>query len=139
MRARSNELRPDGKSVGKPRAGRGKIEAPGLLCSEAILHQAGGCRKQHIRRDAREDDEIDVGGIRFGLREEGPGGFGRKMRGCHAIFHHVALADAGALADPGVVGRDHFLEVGVGHHLGRNVAGDTRNFCRDAMRHNSPW
>src|SRR5579859_647133 len=61
------------------------------------------------------------------------------MRTGGAIFSDVALADAGARADPFVVGRDHFLEVGVGKHLGGNIACNTRDFCRDAVRHVSPW
>src|SRR5579859_456004 len=61
------------------------------------------------------------------------------MRTGGAIVRDMTFADAGARADPFVVGRDHFLEVGVGKYLGGNIACNTRDFCRDAVRHVSPW
>jgi len=45
----------------------------------------------------------------------------------------VAFPDAGACHDPFVVGLDDFLQIRVGHHLGRNVPGYTRDFCREAV------
>src|ERR1700676_3179048 len=60
------------------------------------------------------------------------------MRAGSAALGDVALTDAGAGANPFVVGGDHFLKVGVCEHLGGNVAGDAGDFSRDAVRHDSP-
>src|SRR2546429_7709985 len=56
-----------------------------------------------------------------------------------SLFHDVAFADAGTRANPLVVGVDDFLEIRVAHHFWRDVAGDAGDFCRDAVRHISPW
>src|SRR5213595_3280851 len=50
----------------------------------------------------------------------------------------VPFSGSGARSDPFVAGRNHFLQIRVGHHLWRNVTGYTRNFCRNAVGHDSP-
>ena len=138
VRPRTDELRADRERIRKPRARGGKVETPGALRADAALHQARGCGKKHVRRNTGQDNQVDVRRIRFGLCEQRFRSFRGQMRTGHAFFHDVALADAGARANPLVAGLDDFLEIRVGHHFRRNVAGNARDFCRDAVGHVSP-
>ena len=61
------ELGAHGECVGKSRARGRKIEAPGIFCTQLVLHEAGGGRKHHVRRNGGEDDQIDFGWVGFGL------------------------------------------------------------------------
>ncbi len=138
VRARTNELRAHGQRVSKSGARRGQVKTPRFFRADTFLHQAGGGGKKHVRGDAGEHNEFDLRGIRPGLRQHRLCSFRGHVRGGRAIFHDVAFADAGARADPFVIRFNDFLQVRVGHHLGRNVAGYTRNFCGDGMGHDAP-
>src|SRR5579859_99978 len=135
----ANELRADRECIGKAGAGGGKVKAPGFFRADAILNKAGGGGKHHIRSNARNYDQFDLGGVGSGFGQEGFCSFRGEMGASRAIGGNVALADTGAGPNPFVICRDHFLEVGVGEHLRRNVRCDTRDFCRDAVGHDSPW
>ena len=69
VRARADKLRAHRERVRKSRACRGKVEAPRALRANAALHQARRCREKHVRRYARQNNEINFLGIGFGLRE----------------------------------------------------------------------
>src|SRR6266478_5585201 len=116
----------------------GQIEPPRLLRTDTFLHQAGRGREKHVGGNTGEHDQVDLRRIRPGLQQHGLCSFGGHVRGGHAILHDVAFADAGARADPFVICLDDFLEVGVGHHLRRNVGGYTHDFCRDGVGHGAP-
>ena len=61
-----------------------------------------------------------------GLRERLDRRLLRQVRRGHAGIDDVALADAGALQDPLVVGVDHALEIVVGQQPRRHVGGERR-------------
>src|SRR5215467_162696 len=104
VRARTYELRADRERIGESGASRGKVESPGVLGADTILHQAGCSRKKHVRRYAREDNHVDFGGIGVGAGQDLFGGFGGQVRGSHAWFGDVAFPNAGARADPFIAG-----------------------------------
>ena len=137
MRA-SGELGTDGERVGETGAGRGEVEAPGFSGAELVLNKTGGGGKHHVRGDGGEDDQVDFVGIGFGLGEKGFGGLDGEMRRGRALFDDVAFANAGARANPLIVGGYHFFQVGIGEDFGRNATCHTRNFRGDAMRHETP-
>src|SRR5690242_17352144 len=137
--ARAHKLRSDREGIGKSRAGGGEVKAPGFFRADAILNKAGGGGKHHIRSNAGNYDQFNLGRVGSRFCQESFCGFSGQMGASRAIPGNVALADTGAGPNPFVIGRDHFLEVGVGKHLRRNVRCDTRDFCRDAVGHDSPW
>src|ERR1700683_5802836 len=46
-----NKLSAHRERVGKSRTSSREIKAPSIFCAQAILNQAGGGRKPHVRRD----------------------------------------------------------------------------------------
>src|SRR6266568_4753573 len=85
-----------------------------------------------------EHDEVNVRRIGLGLSQQRLRRFRGHVRRGRAPFGDMPFPDAGSRANPFVAGFNDFLEVRIGHHLRRNVAGYTRNLCRDAVRHDSP-
>ena len=138
MRARADELRADGQGIGETRTRRGQVKAPRFSCTNALLHQASCRGKKHVRGNAGEHNQVDFRGIRLGLCQQALCGLRGHMRSDHAILGDVAFPDAGTRTDPFVVGFDDPLQIRIGHHLGWNVAGYTRNFCREAVGHDAP-
>src|SRR6266581_8601147 len=138
VRPRAYELRSHGQSVSKAGTRGGQVKAPGVLRRDAFLHQAGSGWEKHVWRNGGKHDQVDLRGIGVGLRQEGFGGFSRHVRRGGAVFDDVAFTDARARANPFVVGLDDFFQIRVSHHLWRNVARYTRDFCRDAVGHDSP-
>ena len=108
VRARADELRAHRQRIEEARARRGKVETPGFGGADAVLDQASGGGKEHIRRHGGDDDEVDV--------------VGPPCRVCSEQFWAAAvpsakwpppgptvpLADPGSLADPLVGGLDQF-------------------------------
>ncbi len=102
------------------------------------LHQAGGTRKDHVRRGRADDDEVDVRGCQSGAADGLAGRFGGEVRCRDAGIDDVPLADASPLQDPFIRGLDQPLEVGVGEQPRWNEcrkAGDTgaAKAARDGM------
>src|ERR1051326_15613 len=137
--ARAYKLRADSESVSEAGTGCGKIESPGSFCADAILNQARGSGEEHIRSDAGDDDQADFGGVGIGVGEELLGGFGGHVRRGHTFVDDVTLTDAGASANPLVVGVHNFFQVGVGHHAWRQETGYACNLRCNAMRHDAPY
>ena len=98
---------------------------------EALLDFDRRCRKGLVRRRRRQDDHVDIGNGDAGVGHCGAGGLLAKVGRRLALGHDVALADAGALHDPFVVGLDYPLEVGVLHDAGgqiRAASGDDGSY-----------
>ena len=55
------------------------------------------------------------------------GGFNGEVAGGLTFGSDMALANAGALADPFVIGVDQLFEVGIGQHFFRQVAASSRD------------
>ena len=72
--------------------------------------------------DGGDDDGFDFGGVEAAPGEAVARGFNGEIAGCGAGVDDVALADAGALGDPLVVGGDHGFEVGVGQQARWNIS-----------------
>ena len=93
-----------------------------------VLHQAGGGGEQVVGRDRADDDGVDSGGVHAALRQGALGGCHRHVGGGHIRVRDMALADAGPLQDPLVVGLDHLLEVLIGEEARRRVAPQRADF-----------
>ena len=128
MRAGGHQVGAGGEAVDEAGAGGDQVEAPGAARAERVLHQAGGGGEEHVRRDGADDDGVDVGGANAALGERATGGFDGHVGGGHFGGGDVALADAGALDDPLVVGLDHLFEVLVGEHARRDIAAERGDF-----------
>ena len=135
LRAGAHKLRSDRQRIEKSGTGRGKIESPGVRGAQVVLNQAGGRGEHHVRRDAGHHDQVDLRrGDIFAGEELARGRGGQIGRG-DAFIRDVALADAGALPDPGIVGFDQLFQIGIGHHPGRHVAAHTGNLRCNASGH----
>ena len=106
VRAGFDELGADLEGVGEAGAGGGEVETPGAFGAELVLHEAGGGGEEHVRRDGGDDDGFDFGGVDAAGGEALAGGFDGEIAGADTLVDDVALADAGALGDPLVVGGD---------------------------------
>ena len=115
----------DAQRVEEARARGIDVERAAAVGTEAVLHEAGGGRKDEIGRGRAEHDHVEFGRLHAG-------GFHRRARGALgevggglALGDDVALADAGARRDPFVAGIDELLEVGVGQDPGRQGTAGT--------------
>ena len=124
----ATKLAPVVEPVDEAAAGGDEIEAPGLRRAEIVLHEAGRGGEQHVRRDGADEDRVQFAGVDAALAERGFGGAGGEIGSGDVRRGDVALGDAGAVDDPFVVGLDHFFEIGIGQHAGRNVAPERGDF-----------
>ena len=113
-----------GRRVGvhEARAGRCDVErgCPGV--ADRLLHQGRGRGHPVVRRQRRQDDQVDVVGNEPRGVDRAQCRDRRHRRGGLVRRGHMPLADPGAADDPLVVGVDHALEVRVGQDLGRGIA-----------------
>ena len=100
------EIVGDRQGVDEARADRLHVEGRALGDAEAGLDAHGGGREGAVGRRGGADDEVDVDRVDAGAHQRlargGDAEIGRQL----AIVGDVALLDAGALADPRVVGID---------------------------------
>src|SRR5665213_2753905 len=98
--AGTNRLNVEGSAVGHPQPG---------------LHARGGGGKGFVGCGGAADDDVDFARVHARVGQSLARRRQRQVRSLLAIAHHAALADAGALADPGIRGI---------HDLGQIVVGD---------------
>src|SRR3970282_114638 len=60
VRASAKKLRADGQGVDEAGASAGEVEAPGVFRAQAVLNETGGGGEHHVRRDAGDDDEVNL-------------------------------------------------------------------------------
>ena len=77
--------------------------------------------KRVIRRAGAEHDAIDVAALEAGILQRLARGGDREVGGQFPFRRDVALADAGALADPFVGGVDGLGQLVIGHDTGRQI------------------
>jgi hypothetical protein len=118
-RAGADELVGDADGIDEPGANGLDIEGRTSVDIEALLQQAGGGRKDLIRRRSRQHDQIDVGGSETGCLKRAPGGCLRQVATGFPRGHDVAFADPGTLLYPLIGGIDDLLEIEVRHDAGR--------------------
>ena len=102
-----------GQGVDEARAGGVDVEgAPGD--ADAVLHGGRGARDDLVRGGGGQDHAVDLVRPPAGPGQGGQSGLDGQLGGGAA---DPALADAGPLPDPGVVGVHGHRQVVVGHHL----------------------
>ena len=110
-RQRENETRTSGIDV----------ECGAAVRADAMLHQAGGARKNDVRRGRADDQQVDVAGLHACGFHRTLGRLHREIAGGLPFLGDMALADAGALADPFVGSVDDLFQIGVGDDVVRQV------------------
>src|SRR5262249_34533953 len=91
-----------------------------ILRTQLVGEKRRGRGEHHVRRDGRDDQQIDVRAVATGLLERLPRRRQRQIRKRLRFASYPAFADARALHDPLVRGVDHLCEVVVRDHaLGR--------------------
>ena len=126
-----DEFGSDLEGVGEAGAGGGEVETPDVGGTELVLDEAGGGGERHVGGDGGDDDDFEFGGVDAAAGEADFGCFNGQIAGGYAFVDDVALANAGALGNPLVVGGDHFFEVCVGEQAGWNEGSYRRNLGAD--------
>ncbi len=121
-------MRAGGQSVQKARAGGDQIEAPGAFRSNLVLHDAGGGRKQHVRRDRAYQNAIQLGGVDPALIERHLRRAHRQIRSRHLRRGDMTLGDSRTVQDPLIAGLHHLFQFEVGQYTGWRVATQRGNF-----------
>src|SRR5262249_53676543 len=121
----------DGEPVDEPGAGGRQIEgAAAWHGADLPLHERRGGGERVVAGDRPEDDAVDGGRIDARLLAGGERRLGGEVARGQRRVQDVALADAGALDDPGVGGVDHLGHVGVGQDLRGDAASGTYDAAR---------
>ena len=102
-------------------ADRLQVEPDGAERAELALHGHRAGREGVVRGGGREHDQVDPLGADAGVGERRGGGGPGEIGGQLALGRDVALADAGALDDPGIAGVDRAGELVVGDDPGRQI------------------
>ncbi|MNX93093.1 hypothetical protein D3C86_1252670 [compost metagenome] len=115
VHAGGEELAGDDGPVDEAAAGGLHVEGGGGGGADGVLDQGGRGGHGHVRGRGRDDDEIQLGGLDPGVLERLLGGGDGHV--AHGVLgrRDAALTDARAFTDPGVVGVEEGLELGVGH------------------------
>ena len=130
-----DELRADRQAVDRARARGEHVHRAGAPATEPVLDDVAGGREDHVRAGRADGDEFHVFRQEVRALERLLRRADGEVRRRLVLVGDAALADAGPLDDPRVVGLDHLLEIGVGQDpLGRVRAdpGDSRS------RHSRP-
>ena len=123
IRAALDELRRDGERINKAGACRLHVEAADIADIGHVADQIGGRGKDEVRRGGGADQQIDIAGRGAGLLQKTAHRLGAHMRGAEPFaLEDVAFLDAGALDDPFVAGVHHARQLGIGEHVGRDIA-----------------
>ena len=111
--------------VDEARADRLHVEGDADRAAQLALHDGRGGREGQVGRGGADDDQVDVGRRAPGGGQRLRGGARRRgRRSVSPSTASAALADAGALDDPGVAGVDDLGQVVVGDDARRQIVAD---------------
>ena len=111
--------RADNELVDEPGASGSEVERPATQ-SQRVADERAGVRNGLLGRGGRDDEQVDIiGGDARGL-DRGGARFGRERRGALVGRRDRAFANAGALDDPFVGGRDEVFQLAIGYATGRD-------------------
>src|SRR5207249_8282937 len=120
-RARDDHPARDRERRDEAGAGRLHVEGTGPSRAQLRLHEAGGRRKEVVRRARANDHELHVLCAEVRLLERGASRARGHERVGFLVRGDATLLDAGATGDPLVGGVDDPLELGVGHYARRRI------------------
>src|SRR5580704_1774180 len=112
-----------------------RSEAPSIFCAQAILNQAGGRRKQHVRSDGGHHDEVDLFRLHAFCRKQFLRSLGAKMRSADAWLRIMPFTNTSARADPFVIRVHFFFEIEVGDYARGHVSCNSGDLRGDASTH----
>ena len=99
-----------------------QIEGRTAVRTETLLEQARGTWEELIGRGGRDQDQIQVDGLKAGsLQCPLCGDLGQITAGL-TFGHQMALFDAGAFTNPAIRGIDDRFQLGVGHDPAGQIA-----------------
>jgi hypothetical protein len=124
----------DGEGVDEAAAGGREIEAEAALDAELRLDAKGGGGESLVRGGGAEDDGVHVRGGGAGIGQGGAGGLGCHHGAGFVRPGDVALADTGAVDDPGVRGDQAGGQFGIGDDASGQVAADAGKNAADHKR-----
>ena len=133
VRACFNKFRANLQRIDKGTARGQHVESPGMFRANAVLYKTSRRRKEHVRRNAGHNDEIDIfAGNATTLQAI------QRRRSPHVRRHfprrgQVAFTHARPLDDPRVVGIHHRFQVFVRQNALRNVCPERRNLGAPAI------
>ncbi len=125
----AHELVGDPQRVEETRAGRVDVEGGAAVGAQAVLQQARGAGEDDVGRGRAEHDQVDVGGDDAGGLHRAQRRLEGEVAGGLARQRDMALADAGARADPLVAGVDAPGELVVAEHVVGQVAAGAGDAC----------
>ena len=110
------------RAIDEAAADRLHVEGGAPAHAEARLDLGRRRREGMVGRRGGEHDQVDGVGADSGMGEGGLGRGGGEIGGRLAVGRDMALADAGALGDPFVGGLEAAGQLGIGHHLLRQIS-----------------
>ena len=113
-----------GQGVGEAGADRLQVEGDGRADAELALHRGRGGREGVVGGRGGDQDQVEVRGRQPGPVERLARGRDGEIGGQLALGREMALADAGALADPFVRGVDRPRQLVIAHHPRRQIGAD---------------
>jgi hypothetical protein len=117
------------EAINEAAAGSVHVDRWTALYRQLPLHNAGGRRDDLVRCARADNDQVNLGRVRFGHIERPARGFDRHGRSGLVVGCDMAALDPGALANPPVGRFHHALEVLVRQNLLREVAANTGDTC----------
>ena len=93
-----------------------------------MLNQAGCRGEEHVRRDGRDDDYVNVRRRYASFGQSFLGRFHREIAGRHALVNQVAFPNSGAFHDPVMVRLDHLLEILISQKARRDIRSQSADF-----------
>ncbi len=133
-RSGTDEVVGHAQRIDEARAGGVDVERGAAVGTQAMLQQAGGGREDDVGRGRAQHQQVDFGSIDAGGFERARGGLESQVPGGLSRQRDVALAYAGAFADPFVAGLDLLFQIGVGDDVVRQVAAGSDD-ARVRLRH----
>ena len=130
--SRFDEFRSGGQCEEKSAASGGYVVGECLFTACFACDEVSRRREEHVGRDRRADDEIDLFGVHVFLFEQIPYRFDAHVRGAERFaFEDMAGFDADACHDPLVGGIHHTAQFVVGKDVIREVSADACDCSSD--------
>src|SRR5262249_55709591 len=107
----------------------GEVKSPRIFCPYLMLDQASTRWEEHVGRDRRNDDEVELGRVDTPSLKSHFSSFSGQVTCRRASFHDMTFADAGSFDNRLVRGIDRFFKFLICNAALRKVMTDSCDFC----------